>query len=139
MRIVIDTNVVASGIFFGGRPRELLEKLLLHEFEAYISKEILEEYQETIDYLRDQYPTQKVSVPLTQITAACKMIATSTKIEICRDPDDDKFIECAVDSKSLYIVSGDKDLLSIGNYENVEIITVAEFFGRLKKETIKER
>lgn len=41
MRIVIDTNVVASAIFFGGRPRELLEKLLLHDFDAYASKEIL--------------------------------------------------------------------------------------------------
>ena len=38
MRIVIDTNVVASAIFFGGRPRELLELLMQHELDAYISK-----------------------------------------------------------------------------------------------------
>ena len=130
MKIVIGTNVVASAVFFGGKPRELLEKLLLHDFDAYISKEILEEYQETIDYLRRQYPTKKISVSLTQIAFACKMIEPKTKVEVCRDPDDNKFIECAIDSKSLYIVSGDKDLLSIENYHNVEIVTVAAFFRR---------
>ena len=61
------------------------------------------------------------------------MIEPKTKVEVCRDPDDNKFIECAIDSKSLYIVSGDKDLLSIENYHNVEIVTVAAFFRRTCK------
>lgn len=56
MRIVIDTNVVVSAIFFDGRPRELLEKLFQHDFNAFISKEILEEYQDTIAYLCQRYP-----------------------------------------------------------------------------------
>ena len=43
-------------------------------------------------------------------------------------PDDNKFIECAVDAKCLYIVSGDKDLLSLGSYDKVQIVTVTEFF-----------
>ena len=133
MRIVIDTNVVASAVFFGGRPRELLEKMMLHDFDVYVSREILEEYQDTIAYLCDKYPSKKVSIPLTQIAAACNLIEPKSRINICRDPDDNKFIECAVDSKSLYIVSGDNDLLSIENYQNVEIITVAEFFRRIYK------
>jgi len=133
MRIVIDTNVIASAVFFGGRPRELLEKLLFHEFETFVSKEILEEYQETIDYLLNKYPSKKVSVSLTQIVDACKMIDPETEIKLCRDPDDDKFIACAVDSKSLFIVSGDKDLLSVRQYKDVEIVTVGDFLNRLKK------
>lgn len=73
---------------------------------------------------------KKFSVPLTQIVSACKVIEPKTKAAICRDPDDNKFIECAIESKSLYIVSGDKDLLSVDRYQNVEIITVAEFLRR---------
>ena len=49
-----------------------------------------------------------------------------------RDPDDDKFISCAVDGKCFYIVSGDNDLLSVGNYGNIEILTVADFLRRLE-------
>ena len=53
-----------------------------------------------------------------------------SNVKVCRDPDDDKFINCALDSKSLYIVSGDKDLLTIEKYEDIEIITAAEFCKR---------
>ncbi len=129
MRIVIDTNVVASAIFFGGRPRELLELLIRHELDAYISDEILAEYQDTVAYLRNKYPAKKVSIPLAQIAAACSIIEPKTVVRVCRDPDDDKFIACAVDSRSLYIVSGDKDLLEVGQYGNIQIVTVADFFA----------
>lgn len=134
MRIVIDTNVIASAIFFGGRPRELLERLLERDFDAFITKEILEEYQDTIEYLCARYPARRVSVPLTQIAAVCKMIEPKTHVRICRDPDDDKFINCALDSRSLYIVSGDKDLLSIEKYQDIEIVTVADFFNRISRD-----
>ncbi len=50
-------------------------------------------------------------------------------MEICRDPDDNKFIDCACDAKCIYIVSGDKDLLSVKKYNNVKIVTVAEFLS----------
>ena len=54
------------------------------------------------------------------------MIESKTNIEVCRDPDDDKFLECAIDAKAMYIVSGDNDLLVIGEYENIQIITAKD-------------
>ena len=50
-----------------------------------------------------------------------------TRVKICRDPDDDKFIGCAKDARALYIVSGDKDLLVISDYEGIRIVTAKEF------------
>ena len=50
-------------------------------------------------------------------------------MELCRDPDDDKFIECADDAKCVYIVSGDKGLLSLKKYKDIEIVTVADFMA----------
>ena len=91
MKIVIDTNVIASAIFFGGRPRELIEKLMLHELTAYVSQEIVEEYQDTVQRLKDKYPGKWVSVPLTQIISACSLIEPATDIRVCRDPDDDEY------------------------------------------------
>lgn len=51
MRIVIDTNVVASAIFFGGRPKDLIELVVSKKLDAYASTEIITEYQETTDEL----------------------------------------------------------------------------------------
>ncbi len=59
--------------------------------------------------------------------ASLKLIDGKSKIEICRDPDDNKFIECAVDSRAIYIVSGDKDLLDIKKYKDIKILTAKEF------------
>ncbi len=131
MRIVIDTNVVASAIFFGGKPKQLIELLLQKQFDSYVTAEIIEEYHETIEYLFNKYPGKKISVPLTQIISACNIIEAKSNVQVCRDPDDDKFIACAKDAKCLYIVSGDKDLLTVKECEGVEIITVSEFLNRL--------
>ena len=131
MRIVIDTNIVASAIFFGGRPRELLELLLQRELRAFISQEIVDEYRDTIEYLQNEYPNKRVAVPLTQIISACEMVEPTSIVKVCRDPNDDKFIACAVDSRSLYVVSGDKDLLAVKLYADVRVVTVAEFFREI--------
>ena len=134
MRITIDTNVIVSAIFFGGRPRQLLEELFSKNIEAVASPEILVKYQETFNELRSRYPGKPVHFPLTQIAAFFKLVIPSHNYDVCRDPDDNKFIDCAVEGKCIYIVSGDKDLLSIEQFKNVEIITVSEFFERYQSE-----
>lgn len=134
MRIVIDTNVVASAIFFGGRPRDLLEELFNKRIDAVVSPEILAEYKETFEELCARYPQKTVRVPLTEIAAACQIVLPKQHFEICRDPDDDKFIDCAVEADCIYIVSGDKDLLVLKQFQDVEIVTVAEFFDRYMDE-----
>jgi putative PIN family toxin of toxin-antitoxin system len=131
VKIVIDTNVVASAIFFGGKPRRLIELLVNRELSSYVTRDILEEYKETVEYLRNKYPEKKVSIPLTHIVSACQLIEEKTDVEVCRDPDDDKFISCAVDAECLYIVSGDKDLLALERYEGIGILTVAQFFEQV--------
>lgn len=133
MRIVVDTNVVASSIFFGGKPKEVIDLLVSGKLEAFTTKEIVEEYCATVEYLKNKYKGKRLTSPLSHIVSATKMIESSEKVKVCRDPDDDKFINCAIDSKSLYIVSGDKDLLVLDKYQDIEIITVSEFLNRYNK------
>lgn len=127
MRVVIDTNVVASAIFFGGKPKEIIDSVMTNQIDAYASAEILEEYSETVEYLKDKFPGKRPKVPLIDIEGKCRVINVSTKVNIYRDPDDNKFIECAIDSKCYYVISGDKDLLTVKEYDCIEIVTVAEF------------
>ena len=132
MRIVIDTNVIASAVFFGGRPYQLLRYIMENYVEVVASKEIVDEYEEIILRLKQKYPAITTKIPFHEILAKLEIIRVSSDIHVSRDPDDDKFISCAVDGKCLYIVSGDSDLLSIGKYEGIEILTVADFLDRLK-------
>ena len=134
MRIVIDTNVVASGVFFGGSPQRLLQGAVTKQFDVFVSEDIVNEYYEIIGRLSEKYPDLPKKLPLEPFVSSCVQVSPSKKFEICRDPDDDKFISCAVEAKCLYIVSGDKDLLSLEKVENVESVTVADFLARLSDE-----
>lgn len=104
MKIVIDTNVVASAMFFGGRPKQLLELLVSRRLEAYASAEITTEYQETAEELCSRYPDKKVRLPLSIIIAAMKLIEPTSVVSVCRDPDDNKFIECAQDALGISLI-----------------------------------
>ena len=128
MRIVIDTNVVASGIVFGGKPERLLELAIKNDVEMCVSPQILAEYDEIIARLSAKYPNRTIPISLKDLTDNALLVTPSQTVTVCRDPDDNKFIECAMEGKCLYIVSGDNDLLDLRSYADVEIVTVAEFF-----------
>lgn len=81
MKIVIDTNVIASAIFFGGKPRQLIELLVGKELNAYVTPDIVKEYYETAEYLQNKYPEKKVLIPLTQIVSACQLIEGRTVVK----------------------------------------------------------
>ena len=132
MRIVVDTNVIASAIFFGGKPYQLLRYIMEDRVDVVASKDIVDEYEEIVSRLQRKYQAISTRIPLQELIAKFEIIRVGSDIRVSRDPDDDKFISCAVDGKCIYIVSGDSDLLSIGNYGDIEILTVADFLSRLK-------
>ena len=105
--------------------------ILLHAVAAVTTQEIIEEYQSTLDYLLQKYGGREVSMSLDIICSAMEIIPAQSRVKVCRDPDDDKFISCAMDGRCYYIVSGDKDLLTLKRYRGVRIVTVSEFFKLL--------
>ena len=133
MKVVIDTNVIISAMYFGGHPKELLDLLLNHEFDAYASFDIILEYAVSITNFESEYPEKSATFTLPQLADKINVINPTSKIRICRDPDDDKFIECAVDANCIYIISGDKDLLSVREYKDITILTVNKFLEQFKK------
>ena len=127
MKIVIDTNVIISAMFFGGRPRELMELLVKDKVTAFASPEIIIEYQETAEEISSKYPDKTALFTLDMIISIMNIIWPISEIKICRDPKDNKFIECAFDSICMYIVTGDKDLRVLQEYADIQIVTVSEF------------
>ena len=130
MRIVIDTNILISAIFFDGLPEKLIDMVLSDTVTVVISEDILREYEATLQDMIRKLNTTKFHFSFVALLEHLIVVAPQSQIEICRDPDDNKFINCAVDTDCEYIVSGDKDLLVLKNYEKVQILTVRDFFDK---------
>ena len=112
MKIVIDTNVLISGVFFGGFPRKILSAVVSQKITACATTEIINEYEEIVQEMINRKQGHINKSILSPLIKVMEIIEPVIHVEICRDPDDNKFLECAKDSHALYIVSGDKDLLT---------------------------
>lgn len=132
MKIVIDTNVIISAIFFKGKPFKLLEHLFSDDFSAFVSPPIIQEYIETYKEVHKKYSDKGNPEILKTIIEKSNLVSPDKEIKICRDPDDNKFISCAIKGKCVYIVSGDNDLLSLNKVQNIEILKVEDFLNRLE-------
>lgn len=135
MRIVVDTNVLISGVFFGGLPRKVLSAIVSGKITAYATAEIVDEYEEVVQEMIERKQGHISKGILAPLISTMKIIEPVTCVQLCRDPDDDKFLGCAKDSCSIYIVSGDKDLLVLESYENIQIVTAKTFYERYLADT----
>lgn len=127
MKVVIDTNVVISGVFFGGYPRMVLDAVLDEKISVAASSEIIDEYIEIIEEMISRKQGTYRSALLAALLQRMEIVEPISDIHLSRDPDDDKFISCANDARAMYIVSGDKDLLVLRRYKDIEIITAKDF------------
>ena len=132
MRILIDTNILISGLFFGGLPKRLLAELD-ENFNVCVNEKIIYEYNEQIDR-KISNPKYKLNEDIhKKFFSNLQSFEIKSDLKVCRDPDDDKFINCAIDAKAIYIVSGDNDLLTLKNFAGIEIVTAREFYDKYIK------
>ena len=127
MRIVLDTNVLISGVFFGGLPRKMLSAIVSNKLKAYATTEIVNEYEIIVQEMIVRKQGLLNRDILTPLIRAMEIIEPVSLVETCRDPDDNKFLGCAKDAHAYYIVSGDKDLLVLSQFEGIKIVTAKEF------------
>lgn len=128
MRIILDTNVFISGIFFSGPPSQILKAWENQSFQIVLCQQILDEYQQVADELSSKYPLVDIKPIIELLTIYGQFIDTKgVDISICEDPDDDKFIECAIAGKCKIIVSGDAHLLKLTEHKGIKIIKPRDF------------
>lgn len=137
MRAVIDTNVLVSGLIRPrGAPGAVLRALRDRRFVAVVSPAILEEIIDVLSrpWLRDKYAIddQGVEALLRLLVLRAELVEPHSEIRRCRDADDDKFLETAVDGRADRLVSGDADLLALGSIEGVAIVDPAGFLDELE-------
>ena len=131
LKVVMDTNVFVSGVFFSGPPYQILRAWQSGEFELVVSQEILDEYRRVGEILAVERPNIDLNPILTFVLEHAKVYKPAKlKEPVCEDPDDDKFFACALASGSQVIISGDKHLLKVSGYQRIEVIKPREFVDR---------
>lgn len=134
MKIVLDTNVLISGIFFSGPPSIIIQAWRNSKIKIILSKEILEEYQRVAEELSSKFSAVDIDRIIELLTIYGEVFETKDiSVSVCEDPDDNKFIECAIASSSKLIVSGDKHLLNITGYQGISVLKPKDFIDNYLK------
>lgn len=128
MKVVIDTNVLLSGIFWKGLPGKILDLWSESYFNTILSEPIFNEYKRVAKILERKYSFDTADAIL-DIIAEKSTFVNPVNIEHpkCTDPDDDMFLAAAVAGGAKFIISGDKALLNVNRYKNGKVITAHDF------------
>jgi putative PIN family toxin of toxin-antitoxin system len=132
MKVVIDTNIFVSS-FFGGNPLRIIDLWKKGEITLCLSKDILDEYIRVLQRigLKDENELEEL---LSLFSKGFNVLFTTKtpKIRVVKDdPDDDKFIECAVALKADVIITGDRAIRAMGEYMGIKILTPQQFLKKL--------
>ena len=131
MKVIIDTNVLISGIFWEGPPHKILQLWKDNMIELVLSPDILEEYYRVSKSIKTKYPQINISTILEMISLHSVVVDISPPYpNITTDKDDDKFIVCAEKSNTKVVISGDKHLLDVNGYYGIEVLKPKPFMDK---------
>lgn len=137
LRAVLDANVYVSAyVRPGGPPGQIVERLLRDgSFEIVLSAEIVEEVLQALAYPKVRKAARTKVEPdlwFEDLVVLAQFITGDSNISgVSHDPDDDKYIAAAIEGRAALVVSGDPDLLKVGEHRGVRIITPRAFVDLL--------
>ncbi|MBU0568159.1 putative toxin-antitoxin system toxin component, PIN family [bacterium] len=143
IEVVFDTNVMVSALLWTGLPHRLLGLVESKEIELCATIEMLNELEVALAYEKFKPRIQMLETTVTELLESMSQIVTifsqEVKVKVVEiDPDDDIFLSCALSSGAKYLVSGDRHLLDIGSFEEVNILSPRDFYEQAIDEKMKE-
>lgn len=139
MRVVLDTNTLVSALLFTGISSDLVSLWQDGIITLLLSRDILDEYLRVLSYPKFKLSEEEIKKLLQEeILPYAEVVKPKRRLRVVqRDPSDNKFLECAIAGKTRVIISGDKDLLSLGRYRRIRIQTPAQFLA--ENSALRER
>jgi putative PIN family toxin of toxin-antitoxin system len=134
MDVVIDTNVVVSGLLFKGVPDRIVSLWQQSVITPYVTQDIIDEYIRVLAYPKFQLSRLEIEYLIyREILAYFETVTPSTACQIVPDdPADDMVIHCAMAGSIETIISGDSHLLDLGTYGSICILHPADFLQRFQ-------
>lgn len=128
MNIVCDTNVLISGVLFGGHAREILQLASRGVLINFISPDILREAERVLGRSKFGLRPQHVLEIMALFKDTFEIVTPSLEVQaIQSDPEDNHVIEAALAARAEFIISGDKHLLKLAKWEGVHVVSPAQF------------
>lgn len=136
MRVVLDTNVVTSGFLWGGVPRQMLQAAREKRLQLFTSTALLLELSDILGRAKFARKLAAAQMSVDQLIERYALLATvvhpaAITPTILDDPDDDHVLACAIAAQADFIVSGDRHLLDLKEYQGILIVTSVEAVNRL--------
>jgi uncharacterized protein len=131
VKAVLDTNVLLSALLFRGTLAKIAELWKEGTITPVFSRETFEEFNTALTYPKFSLSNDEIKAIIEEeVLPYCDVTDITEKIEgVCSDPDDDKFISCAVSASADFIISGDKALIAVKKYKSVKIIKPSDFLN----------
>lgn len=128
IRIVLDTNIFISALGWRGEEKKILEKCIDGTFNLFLSKDILNEIERVLNYPKFNFSEKEKTEFLNLLRKISTIVKPSLTLEIIKqDSEDNKILECAIESQADFVISGDDHLLSLGEFEEIKILRASEF------------
>ena len=135
-KIILDTNVIISGLISNSIPTEILYKLVLSEkVDTCLSDEIFSEYVEVLNrekFVKYSNFKTKANVVLNRIREISTFYKTDRKIDILSDTSDNKFLELAALSFADFLITGNIIDFQLTEFEYTKILTPREYWDNFK-------
>lgn len=131
---VVDTNVFVSGLLNdSGAPAKLILRWLKGQFEIFVSEQTMQEHEYVLHHLAEIEP-EKASKLLDELQSSAHRVTITEQLNVCKDPDDDKFLETAVVAKASFLVTKNTKHFPPKAYAGVRIVAVYKFLTELEKQ-----
>jgi uncharacterized protein len=130
LRVVLDTNVLLSALLFGGRLSGMVDLWERGAIVPVFSTETFDEFRSALEYPKFSLTAEERAVLIDHCVSYFDVVDVAVKVKgVCRDPNDDMFLSCALSASTGFLITGDSDLLSLGKYKNIKIILPAGLMG----------
>ena len=131
--VVLDTNVLVSGLLFGGVPGTLVDLWKAGRIRPVMSKKMVDELLRVLAYPKFQLEEEDIHYLLyVEVLPYVQLVnVRSGRVMIAADSSDDMFLRVAAAAGATYIISGDRHLLQLKSYKQTPILSPAEFLSRL--------
>ena len=127
IRVVLDTNILISGVLHIGKPSKILDLALQNRIEVIASIPIIEEFKNVISRDKFKLSIEEHELFTNFIIRLCHIVAVKSTFKVVEDdPDDDIIVRTAHDSGANYIISGDRHLLELGTFAGIKVIRASE-------------
>ena len=129
MRVVFDTNIYISALVFPGSQGErAIFRIIDGKDELFISRAILDELLRVLSqrFSRDREELARVAVWISEIA---EFVEPRERLSVVKDRADNRILECGVKAKAHAVVTGDKELLALGEFEGIKMMSLREYLG----------